>query len=94
VDGAVFSPDAFLLRFFGEKERDTRLLLVNLGRDLLISPAAEPLLAPPEKSDWVLLWTSEAPDYGGVSTPPWPAEGDWRLMGETAVVLCPKEYDS
>lgn len=94
VDGAVLSPDAFVLRFFGEIERDTRLLLVNLGRDLLLSPAAEPLLAPPEKSDWVLLWTSEAPDYGGVSTPPWPTEGEWRLTGETAVVLRPKEYDS
>ncbi len=46
VDGAVLAPEAFLLRFFGEKG-DDRLLLVNLGRDLHLDPAPEPLLAPP-----------------------------------------------
>jgi maltooligosyltrehalose trehalohydrolase len=94
LDGAVLAADAFLLRFFGEEAGDTRLLLVNLGRDLLLSPAPEPLLAPPDASGWELLWTSEAPDYGGVSTPRWPTEGPARLAGETAVVLRPKECDS
>ena len=94
TDGAVLGTDAFLLRFFGEKERDTRLVLVNLGRDLLISPAPEPLLAPPEKSEWALLWSSEAPLYGGTGTPRWPTAGGWRLAGETVVVLHPEEGDS
>ena len=45
LDGAVLSPDAFLLRFFGEE--DDRLLVVNFGLDLHLDPASEPLLAPP-----------------------------------------------
>jgi maltooligosyltrehalose trehalohydrolase len=89
IDGAVFSPDAFVLRFFGEAEGDDRLLLVNFGRDMLLSPSPEPLLAPPEEADWTLLWASENPRYGGAGTPPWPAEGNWHLMGESAVVLHP-----
>ena len=36
-----------MLRFFGDGG-DDRLLLVNLGRDLHLDPAPEPLLAPPE----------------------------------------------
>ncbi len=47
VDGAVLGPDAFVLRFFAE-DGDDRLLVMNLGRDLLFDPAPEPLLAPPE----------------------------------------------
>ena len=90
VDGAVFSSDAFVLRFFGEAEGDDRLLLVNLGRDLFLCPAPEPLLAPPVKADWELLWTSEDPCYGGVSTLPWPCEDNWYVLGESAVLLHPK----
>ncbi|MDI6851985.1 MAG: malto-oligosyltrehalose trehalohydrolase [Deltaproteobacteria bacterium] len=89
LDGAVFSHDAFVLRYFGENEGDDRLLLVNLGREFILSPAPEPLLAQPANADWALLWTSEHPRYGGVSTPDWPTEGCWRIMGETAVVLYP-----
>lgn len=89
IDGAVFGPEAFVLRFFGESKGDDRLLLINLGRDLLLSPAPEPLLAPPENAQWTLMWTSEQPRYGGVSTPPWPSEGDWHLLSELAVVLYP-----
>ena len=37
VDGAVLSPEAFLLRFFGQ-HGDDRLLLVNLGVDLHLDP--------------------------------------------------------
>jgi maltooligosyltrehalose trehalohydrolase len=90
IDGAVFGIDAFVLRFFGEAEGDDRLLLVNLGRDLILSPAPEPLLAQPKEADWALLWTSEHPRYGGVSTPPWPTEGEWHMLSETAVVLYPQ----
>src|SRR5262249_19239688 len=50
VDGAVLGPEAFVLRFFehpGGTGGQDRLLLVNLGRDLKLEPAPEPLLAPP-----------------------------------------------
>lgn len=90
IDGAVLGCDAFVLRFFGEEEAQDRLLLCNLGRDLVLCPAPEPLLGLSKEFDWALLWSSEDPAYGGASTPPWPAEGGWRLSGETAVVLYPK----
>ncbi len=48
VDGAVLSSEAFVLRFFGGEGAagDERLLIVNLGIDLHLDPAPEPLLAP------------------------------------------------
>ena len=45
------APEAFVLRFFGRRDgSDDRLLLVNLGRDLDLDPAPEPLLAPPAQT--------------------------------------------
>ena len=57
VDGAVLGPEAFVLRFFGEQSTEgdggaDRLLLVNLGVDLDLDPAPEPLLAPPAGALW------------------------------------------
>ena len=65
VDGAVLGPMAFVLRFFGEG--DDRLLIVNLGVDLRLDPAPEPLLAPPCDRGWQTHWSSEDldPIYGG-----------------------------
>ena len=89
-DGAVLSPNAFLLRYFGESGED-RLLVVNFGVDLWLSPAPEPLLAPPEGSRWGILWSSEDPRYGGCGTAPVDTEKEgWRIPGSTAVFLCPK----
>jgi maltooligosyltrehalose trehalohydrolase len=88
VDGAVLGAAAFVLRFFGEQSGD-RLLLVNLGRDLLLAPAPEPLLAPPENKSWSVLWSSEHPRYGGCGTAPLEADVGWRIPGEAAVVLMP-----
>ncbi|MCA1557841.1 MAG: malto-oligosyltrehalose trehalohydrolase, partial [Acidobacteria bacterium] len=64
VDGAVLSEEAFVLRFFGA-EGDDRLMLVNLGTDLNLNPAPEPLLAPPEDMLWTPLWSSEDCRYNG-----------------------------
>jgi maltooligosyltrehalose trehalohydrolase len=89
LDGAVLSASAFVLRFFRDDHRDDRLLIVNLGPDLNARSIAEPLLAPPRESDWVVLWSSEDPRYGGGGTPdPWPDEG-WYIAGESALVLGP-----
>jgi maltooligosyltrehalose trehalohydrolase len=88
LDGAVLGPAAFVLRFFAENGHD-RLLLVNLGRDLHVDPAPEPLLAPPEHMRWKTLWSSEDPRYGGSGTPPLESEDNWRIPGEAAVVLTP-----
>jgi len=69
LDGAVLAPEALVLRFFGT-HHDDRLLVVNLGRDLHLTPAPEPLLAPPAGQRWQTQWSSEDPRYGGVGTPP------------------------
>jgi maltooligosyltrehalose trehalohydrolase len=88
VDGAVLGASAFVLRFFGDAA-DDRLLLVNLGRDLRLDPAPEPLLAPPEGTAWLVRWSSEDPRYGGQGTPEVVTEEGWRLIGQAAVVLAP-----
>jgi maltooligosyltrehalose trehalohydrolase len=92
VDGAVLGSHAFVLRFFTEDGQD-RLLIVNLGRDLLLEPAPEPLLAPPEGTRWQMLWSSEDPRYGGFGTPPMDDDGGWRVPGEAAVVLGPRPVE-
>lgn len=92
IDGAVLSAEACVLRFFGEQQND-RLLVLNLGRDLLLRSAPEPLLAPPRKSDWALLWSSEDPRYGGCGTAQIEAEEGWHLPGEAAVVLAPQRAE-
>ncbi|MDR3635322.1 MAG: malto-oligosyltrehalose trehalohydrolase [Isosphaeraceae bacterium] len=86
IDGAVLGPEAFVLRYLGAEEGD-RLLVVNLGADLRLDPAAEPLLAPPYGQVWGLLWSSEDPAYGGTGTPPVDTDEGWRLPGHAAVAL-------
>jgi len=88
VDGAVLGDEAFVLRFFGEQD-DDRLLLVNLGLDLNLSPAPEPLLAPPDGKEWRVLWSSEDPRYGGMGAPPLDAQEKWFLPGCAAMALGP-----
>jgi maltooligosyltrehalose trehalohydrolase len=86
LDGAVLSSDAFVLRYFGGEHGD-RLLLINLGRDEHLDPAPEPLLAPPVNSRWNVVWSSEDPMYGGYGTYPPDTSDNWRLPGNSAVVL-------
>ena len=69
IHGAVLGPEAFLLRFFSGEHGD-RLLLFNLGRDVLLRPAPEPLLAPNDGTQWEVLWTSENPRYTNLPSPP------------------------
>jgi maltooligosyltrehalose trehalohydrolase len=89
VDGAVLGAEAFVLRLFGEDD-DDRLLLVNFGLDLNLTPAPEPLLAPPEGMEWRVLWSSEDPRYGGLGAPPLNADEKWLLPGRAAMALCPE----
>jgi maltooligosyltrehalose trehalohydrolase len=88
IDGAALTDEAWMLRFFSRSGAD-RLLIVNLGRDLLLGPAPEPLLAPIEGQAWRLLWSSEAPVYGGSGGPAQDAVGDWLISGQSAIVLTP-----
>jgi maltooligosyltrehalose trehalohydrolase len=87
VDGAVLGPSAFVIRLFGETELADRLLVVNLGGDLTLVPAPEPLLAPPAAACWSLVWSSEHPRYGGHGVSPPDTDDGWRIRGESASLL-------
>src|SRR5579871_943798 len=92
VDGAVLGEEVFVLRYFGGsigRPGDDRLLIVNMGRDLTLESAPEPLLAPVEGHLWDLIWSSEAPCYGGSGTAPVERGLGWRIPGHAAVVLRP-----
>jgi maltooligosyltrehalose trehalohydrolase len=99
VDGAVLSDRAFVLRWFsrdphGPGSAETavadRLMVVNLGTDLHLDPAPEPLLAPPGGTIWEIRWSSEDPAYGGGGTAPLDTDDNWRIPGQAAVVLAPR----
>jgi maltooligosyltrehalose trehalohydrolase len=85
VDGAVVGTNAMVLRYFGAAEH--YILVVNFGCDFDLSPAPEPLLAPPGPDGWSLVWSSESISYGGNGTPPLNTESAWRIPGEAAVLL-------
>lgn len=88
VDGAVLGEQAFVLRYFDDE--GDRLVLVNLGRDIHLVPAPEPLLAPPEGMRWETLWSSDDTRYGACGTPLIESEDDgWHLPGESTVVMYP-----
>ena len=89
VDGAVLGAQAFVLRYLADDGAD-RLVLVNLGRDLHLHPAPEPLLAPPEGKGWSILWSSQDPRYGGGGTPPLDTDKNWHVPAEATVVMAPE----
>ena len=90
-DGTVLSQHAFALRYFGEREADERLLLVNLGCDLKLGILPEPLLAAPLGMQWTIRWSSENVAYGGCGTPELVMDENWKILGETALWLAPED---
>jgi maltooligosyltrehalose trehalohydrolase len=90
LHGAVLADEAFLLRWL--TTADDRLLIVNLGRQIHVDPAPEPLVAPPANSRWEILWSSESPRYGGSGTPELDSEENWRLPAHAAVLLRPRAH--
>jgi maltooligosyltrehalose trehalohydrolase len=99
-DGAVLGEHAFVIRFFGaetsdgsseratERPEGDRLLVINLGADLALESAPEPLLVPdnPERG-WRRLWYSDDPCYGGRGAWQIESNGVWRLPAESATLL-------
>jgi maltooligosyltrehalose trehalohydrolase len=90
IDGAVLRSQSFVLRYFG-KERDDRLLVVNLGSREDLKSIAEPLLAPPSGCEWEILWTSESQRYGGPGAVDIETEENWVLPAESAFVFRPRQ---
>jgi maltooligosyltrehalose trehalohydrolase len=89
LHGAVLSDEALILRFFGGRPFDDRLVVVNLGRDLERASLAEPLLAPSPLGPWKVLISSEDPLYGGSGTPPMDRDGRVLFPGQCALVFAP-----
>jgi maltooligosyltrehalose trehalohydrolase len=88
-DGAIVGPEAFVVRFFSDNYQDDRLLVVNLGTDLNLSPSPVPLLGHSADTEWTILWSSEDPAYGGGGTAPLDSDLNWTIPGHAAVVLKP-----
>ena len=83
-EGATLGPGALLLRYL-DGDLGDRLVIVNLECDLDFTPAREPLIAPPFDARWRLVWSSEAPEYGGQGTPPFDPDGPWLVPGSSAM---------
>jgi maltooligosyltrehalose trehalohydrolase len=88
VDGAVLGAESFVLRFFGD-DGDDRLMLVNIGADHVLEPVPEPLVAPPAGQRWEILWSTEAPRYGGAGMPALLPDQPWIIPAQSAIVLRP-----
>jgi maltooligosyltrehalose trehalohydrolase len=93
IDGAVLGAEAFVLHFGAADAPDERLLVVNLGADVVSPSFAEPLIAPPAAMRYALHWSSEDPRYGGAGTPDVVTPDGWRIPGHAAVVLKPEFCD-
>ncbi len=91
VAGAVLSPQALVLRYFGSEREGDRLLLLNLGAELSVAPCPEPLLSPPAGNTWRLLLASEHVRYGGMGTPAFTDDVRMRVPGQTALVITSEE---
>jgi maltooligosyltrehalose trehalohydrolase len=85
IHGAVLAERAFLIRFLSPA--GDRLIIVNLGADLTLTPAPEPLLAPRVGSTWKQVFSSEAVKYGGNGSVPPHEAGTWKLSANCASVL-------
>ena len=72
----------------GDYDAD-RILLVNLGPDLNLTPLPEPLLAPPAGCTWETQWSSERLAYGGSGEPQLQSEPSLRMPAESAALLRP-----
>jgi maltooligosyltrehalose trehalohydrolase len=90
VDGFVFGDSAFGIRLFGAEAGD-RLLVVNLGPQLVLTSVADPLFAPPEGKTWRTIWSSNDTAYGGDGTPPIESARGVTIPAECTVVLSPIE---
>lgn len=85
MHGAVLGPRALVARFFHPDGH--RLIVLNLGDDLKLDPAPEPLLAPRSGRRWRLLLCSEDVRYGGDGYAEPERKGVWQLTARSACVF-------
>jgi maltooligosyltrehalose trehalohydrolase len=89
MHGAMLGAAAFLLRFF--HPAGDRLITVNLGHDLKLDPAPEPLLAPRAGRRWRHVLASEDVKYGGNGYAEPHAAGVWFFTASSACVFREEE---
>jgi len=89
LDGALLGTHVMLLRFARADGQD-RLVIVNFGADTERATWAEPLLAPPPDSLWHVLFSSDAPAWGGEGTPEIDDGRRFLFPGRCTVVLGPR----
>src|SRR5437762_490600 len=89
IDGAELRSESLALRYF-DKMNDDRLLIVNFGGREELTPAPEPLLAPPADFTWKILWTSDSRRYGGQGAVSIETDEKWVLPAESALVFRPR----
>jgi maltooligosyltrehalose trehalohydrolase len=89
LHGVVLGPEAFAIRYVCDNTPETRLLVVNLGRDIHPVRRSDPIFAAPTGHLWQVAWHSERPEYGGRGMPPYENENPWRLPGQAALLLAP-----
>src|SRR5258708_10976770 len=86
LDAAPLGRNGLVIRFFDDHGCD-KLLVVNFGRGLNLSPPSEPLLALPRDRAWRLLWSSDRLEYGGYGPLSPVSDDGWSIPGESASVL-------
>jgi maltooligosyltrehalose trehalohydrolase len=85
MHAAVLGPRALIVRFFHPEAH--RLMVVNLGDDLKLDPAPEPLLAPRRARRWRHILASEAVQYGGKGYSEPHRAGVWNLTAQCTSVF-------
>ncbi|HWO08644.1 MAG TPA: alpha-amylase family glycosyl hydrolase, partial [Polyangiaceae bacterium] len=86
---AQLGPRALLMLFFYPDAH--RLIVLNLGDDLALDPAPEPLLAPRAARRWRHVLGSEAVRYGGEGYALPHDNGVWHLTAQSAIVFSEEE---
>lgn len=93
LDAAALSADTLIVRYFEEQGCD-RLLVVNFGLDLKLTPSPEPLLGLPPERTWQMLWSSNRVEYGGCGAVSPLTDQGWLIPGESAAVLIARPCES
>ena len=63
-------------------------LVVNVGEELELKPAPEPLLAPPVQSRWEMAMSTDEPRFGGPGATNPCQSNCWKVPAECATLLC------
>ena len=85
-EAAVLGDESLVLRWSTPNGTNDKLLVLNLGADVTMTPCSEPLLAPAIGQRWSLLFSSQDSRYGGHGAFASDGTGPWKLQGRCATV--------